>query len=108
MEDTVASTTYKSVTLAPGNSITFTLPTGIQFGGTVNVQPMSGTSYYAPNTIQDQIDNIKKIVDQLEAESKMRKKYPALEHVYGQYEVMLEMCKSKESDDAAGENSQNT
>jgi hypothetical protein len=72
---------------------------------------MSGTSYYNhpnPTPIQDQIDDIKKIVDQLEAESKMRKKYPALEHVYEQYEVMLEMCKSKEADDAAGENSQNT
>ena len=106
MADNMSSTTLESITLDSNSSITFTLPTGVHFGGPVNVQPI-GTSYYNPTPIQDQIDELKTIVTRLDDESKMRKKYPALEHVYEQYEVMLEMCKSKEADDAARENSKN-
>lgn len=54
---------------------------------------------------QQQIDELRSVLTRLDEESKMRKKYPALEHVYEQYEVMLEICKSKEADDAAGANS---
>lgn len=58
--------------------------------------------------VQNQLDEIKTFMNEIKAERELRKKYPALDNIYEQYEVMLEMCKSKEADDAAGENSQGT
>ena len=57
--------------------------------------------------MQRQIDELKTFMNEIKAERELRKKYPALDHAYEQYEVLLEMCKSKEADDAAGENSKN-
>lgn len=99
----------------------FTGPTGIYLPTTAGVTIVGSSS--CPNThtisipsnyqihpspLQEQVTEIQKFVEELKSERELRKKYPALDHAYGQYEVMLELCKAKEADDAAGENSKGT
>lgn len=55
--------------------------------------------------INEKVDALERFMNEIKAERELRKKYPALGHAYDQYEVLLEICKSKEADDAAGENS---
>lgn len=77
----------------------FVLPAGSTTVDTINWN----VNFVDP--VQNQLDEIKTFMNEIKAERELRKKYPALDNIYEQYEVMLEMCKSKEADDAAGENS---
>jgi hypothetical protein len=80
----------------------FVLPTGSTVVDTINWN----VNYIDP--VQNQLDEIKTFMNEIKAERELRKKYPALDHAYEQYEIILDLCKSKEADDAAGENSQGT
>ena len=112
----VGGCTTIGVAGSTGGSGIYTLPnTGIgigTLGGWATAQPAWGTTGTVNiDPYQRQIDELRaeiyRVINRLDEESKMRKKYPALGYAYEQYEVMLEICKSKEADDAAGKTKQN-
>ena len=65
------------------------------------------TTWVVVDPVDERLNKIENVIQRIEEEHNMRKKYPALGYAYEQYEVMLEICKSKEADDAAGKTKQN-
>ena len=86
---------------------------GITGGYTIGGHTIPPTTYRTTTTytntwtdpMREELNEIQKFITELKLERDLRKKYPALDYAYEQYEVMLEICKLKEADDAAGENS---
>ena len=79
----------------------------LTWGGVSNTTYTINTTTTWIDPVDERLNKIENVIQRIEEEHNMRKKYPALGYAYEQYEVMLEICKSKEADDAAGKTKQN-